>query len=963
MMKYIATRTYIALGLSFVLMTVLLLALMLGLVPDQFRAVRAGRAAMAEAIAANGSALIGRDDLTRLRSTLRLVVDRNEDLLSAAVRRSDGEVVVAVGDHQRHWRDDAQDLSSETFVKVPVWQRGKPWGRIELRFAPLTSGGRLAFLYDPRVHLLLFVVAGAFFLFRFYLGRVLRHLDPTQAVPTHVRSALDTLAEGLIVIDKQEQVVLANAALATILGRTPEQLLGVRASQLGFASAGAVRLAAADSPWMKAIRSGLPQRNDMLELSDAEGRRRTFIVNCSPVLGSGGDHAGVLVSLDDVTELEQNKVELRASKDEAEAANQAKSDFLANMSHEIRTPMNAILGFTDVLRRGYARSSEEREKYLDTIHRSGTHLLQLINDVLDLSKVEAGQLEMEQLRVPAHAVINDVVSVLKVQAEAKGLTLDLLFDSDVPATVATDPTRLRQIATNLIGNAIKFTERGGVQVRLGLTVDDEAPLYHLHVVDSGVGIATDKLDSVFEPFVQADASITRKFGGTGLGLAISRRFARLLGGDIVAYSPPGAGTTFVVTFDPGPLQGVPLLTPAEARAASSAVHIDHGADWKFPPATRVLIVDDGEENRELVRLVLENAGLETVCAGNGLEAVRLATTHRFDMVLMDIQMPVMDGYEASGRLREAGLTLPIVALTADAMKGFEQKCLAAGCSHYLTKPVDIDRLLELLGSLLHGSQSVTASPVATPSVEVRSALPGEFTPIVSTLAQANPAIRATVAKFVDGLPARFAQVQAAAAAGDLAAVAQFAHWLKGAGGTVGFSAFWEPAAALEIGAQRGDTQTVGPAIATLAALAARLERPGSPAPALITIAPAVTPAVTPDAGAVHSRLPLGNPRMRATVERFLSRLDERLRMLEQTATTVEATEFAEFGSWLKGAGSSVGFDHFTAPATQLAGAIDVGDRGSLVDLLKEIRDILSRVELPPDHTVIAESTALRQAGT
>ena len=959
MMKHIATRTYIALGLCFVLVTVLLMALLIGLVPDQFRAVRAGRAALAEAIAANGSALIGRDELSRLRSTLRLVVDRNADLLSAAVRRADGEVVVAVGDHQRHWREVNDDLSSECFIKVPVWQGDQPWGRIELRFAPLTGGGRLALLYDPRLHLIVFVIVGAFFLFRFYLGRVLRHLDPSQAVPTHVRSALDTLAEGLIVIDKKEQVVLANAALATILGKTPEQLLGLRASKLGFARAGAVRLAAADSPWLKAIKSGLPQRNDMLEVSDAEGRRRTFIVNCSPVLGSGGDHAGVLVSLDDVTELEANKVELRASKDEAEAANQAKSDFLANMSHEIRTPMNAILGFTDVLRRGYERSNEDRHKYLDTIHRSGTHLLQLIDDVLDLSKVEAGQLEMERLRVPAHALINDVVAVLKVQAEAKGLTLELLIDSHLPATVATDPTRLRQIATNLIGNAIKFTERGGVQVRLALVTDNAAALYHLHVVDTGVGIAATKLDSVFEPFVQADTSITRQFGGTGLGLAISRRFARLLGGDIVAHSTAGSGTTFIVTFDPGPLHGVPLLSPAEAFAARDAEPAALGASWKFAPTTRVLIVDDGEENRELVRLVLENAGLVTVGAENGLEAVKLATAQHFDAVLMDIQMPVMDGYEASTRLRADGLTVPIVALTADAMKGFEQKCLAAGCSHYLTKPVDIDALLELLGSLLDGIRVATATRVATSTVASLDLALDDVTPIVSTLAQANPALHATIAKFVDGLPARFAQVQAAAVAGDLAAVAQFAHWLKGAGGTVGYGAFWQPAAALESSALNGKREAIDPALATLAALAARLQRPDSQVSAMPTLL-TVTPKVTFDTTVIRSRLPLGDPRMRATVERFLARLDERLNALEQAAAVGNSTELVEFGSWLKGAGGSVGFDHFTEPATRLASA---GEGDHAAHLLDEIRDILARIELPSANPTTTSPPAVRQAAT
>ncbi len=956
MIKSIATRTHIALGLSFVLFSVLLLALLLGLVPDEQRAVRAGRATMAEAIAANGSALISHDDLGRLRSTLRLVVDRNEDLLSAGVRRRDGEVVVTVGDHERHWHDDDRDQSSDSYVKVPVWQGGAPWGRIELRYAPLRHGGRLALLFDPRVHLLLFIVVGGFFLFRFYLGRVLRHLDPSQAVPTHVRSALDTLAEGLIVLDKKEQVVLANAALATILGRTPEKLLGVRASKLGFARAGGAALAAGEAPWVKALKAGLPQRNDMLELSDAQGRRRSFIVNCSPVLGSGGDHAGVLVSLDDVTELEANKVELRASKDEAEAANQAKSDFLANMSHEIRTPMNAILGFTDVLRRGYARSNEDRHKYLDTIHRSGTHLLQLIDDVLDLSKVEAGQLEMERLRVPVHTLMKDVVSVLQVQAQAKGLSLELLIDSPVPTTVQTDPTRLRQIATNLIGNAIKFTAHGGVQVRLALVTDNAVPLYHLHVVDTGVGIAADKLEGIFEPFVQADTSITRQFGGTGLGLAISRRFARLLGGDIVAHSSAGRGTTFIVTFDPGSLNDVPLLAPSAALSAAHAESAALVAGWQFAPTTRVLVVDDGEENRELVRLVLENAGLTTMVAENGLEAVKLASAQHFNAILMDIQMPVMDGYEASRRLRAAGLTTPIVALTADAMKGFEQKCLAAGCSHYLTKPVDIDALLELLGGLLGGTRVAASRPSLTAPVGVPAVLPDATTPIVSSLAHSNPALHATIKKFVDGLPARFAQAQAAAAAGDLSAVAQFAHWLKGAAGTVGYSGFWQPASALESSALGGETDAIAPALARLMALAARLQRPDLQTSITPTVA-SLAPSVSRDTGAVRSRLPLGDPRMRATVERFLARLDERLSVLEQAASASDITAVAEFGSWLKGAGGSVGFDHFTDPATRLAA---VGEGGQAAPLLNEIRDIVARIELP---AVATSPDALRHTGS
>ena len=827
LLRTLSTRTYVALGLCFILLTVLLLALLFGLVPDRNGAVLAGRAALAEAVAANGSAYIDQRELPTLRETLRLVVDRNPDLLSAGVRLNAGELVVSVGDHDRWWQHDERTQSSDTYVKVPLWRGGQVWGRIELRFVPMTGGGHLSLLRDPRVHLLAFILALGFVGFRYYLGRVLRHLDPSQAVPPHVRSALDTLAEGLIVVDRKAQVVLANAAFAALVGRTPDQLLGVRVSELAFKPVLTANPDPPHAPWITALATGVPQRNDLLALQDCDGRVRTFIVNCSPVLGAGGVHAGVLISLDDVTELEQNKIELRASKEVAEAANRAKSDFLANMSHEIRTPMNAILGFTDALRRGYAQSNVDRRKYLDTIHRSGTHLLQLINDVLDLSKVEAGHLVMERLPVRAHALVRDVVDILRVRAEEKQLALTLVADSALPRTIETDPTRLRQIATNLIGNAIKFTERGAISVHLAYEHGDSGPRYCLRVIDSGIGIATDKLDSIFDPFVQADSSVTRRFGGTGLGLGISRRFARLLGGDILARSTPGSGTEFIVTLDPGPPPGGPLLSPAEALADREAERPGADRTWRFPPATRVLIVDDGAENRELLRLVLENAGLETVAVENGALALAMAECHRVDAVLMDMQMPVMDGYDASRELRRQGLTVPILALTADAMKGAEQRCLAAGCSHFLTKPIDIDALLDLLGDLLDGASADASTTDRGPQ---HADLPAESTPgdaaapIVSTLAAARPALRAVINKFIDGLAPRIDEAQAAAAAGELAAVAQFAHWVKGAAGTVGFGAFTEPAAALEAAARCDDHSAVARHLVTVQGLAARLAR-------------------------------------------------------------------------------------------------------------------------------------------
>ena len=299
-----------------------------------------------------------------------------------------------------------------------------------------------------------------------------------------------------------------------------------------------------------------------MRLRDSAGVLRSLTVNCSPVMGGSGSVGGVLVSFDDVTELQARGEKLREAKNEADAANLAKSEFLANMSHEIRTPMNAILGFTDVLRRGYDKNQDESSKYLNTIHSSGTHLLDLINDILDLSKVEAGHLEVESIDFAPHRLIHEVMKVLGVKAAEKGIGLEFEAHGPVPASMASDPARLRQILTNLVGNAIKFTATGAVRIGARLDQSGPHPVLELSVTDTGIGIAEDKLDTVFEAFAQADSSVTRRFGGTGLGLPISRRFARAMGGDITVASDPGQGSTFTLRLGTGPLDGVDLISPA-----------------------------------------------------------------------------------------------------------------------------------------------------------------------------------------------------------------------------------------------------------------------------------------------------------------------------------------------------------------------------------------------------------------
>jgi signal transduction histidine kinase/HPt (histidine-containing phosphotransfer) domain-containing protein len=469
----------------------------------------------------------------------------------------------------------------------------------------------------------------------------------------------------------------------------------------------------------------------------------------------------------------------------AEEANLAKRTFLANMSHEIRTPMAAILGYADMLL-DPELGAAARLEHVQTIRVNAEHLLNVLNDILDLSKVEAGKLELEFAGVRPQQILAEAITLMRPRAIEKGLDLKLRYVGAVPQRIQTDSTRLRQILLNLLGNAIKFTEKGGVEIVVTLQEGPEGEsLLSFEVIDSGIGMSESQISRLFQPFEQADSSTTRRFGGTGLGLSIVKRLAQMLGGDVKATSRPGHGSQFHLTIRTGSLEGVgPLDQAPESVSAFPA---------PAEPAVvqlrgRVLLAEDGIHNQKVISYYLRAVGLEVITADNGRIACEIAIkalsdAQRFDLILMDMQMPELDGYSATSRLRDAGYAGPIIALTAHAMSRDRDKCLQCGCTDYLTKPIDKSVLIATATRYLQSpsqpgadhSNSIHLAGDAGDDAEVRQFLPA----------------------FIADLPVQVSQLLALLQNQDIAAVRDLAHQIKGTAGMYGFMQLTDAARQLE----------------------------------------------------------------------------------------------------------------------------------------------------------------------
>jgi CheY-like chemotaxis protein/HPt (histidine-containing phosphotransfer) domain-containing protein len=496
------------------------------------------------------------------------------------------------------------------------------------------------------------------------------------------------------------------------------------------------------------------------------------------------------------------------------ASSQAKAAFLANMSHEVRTPMSAVLGYADMLL-DPALPAPDRQAAIQAIRRNGSHLLQIINDILDLSKIEAGRMRLDPVACSPWQVALEVVAGLRVRADERGIALDLEAEGPLPESATMDPTRVRQILVNLVGNAIKFSEPGGrVHLRLSARrgVSGREGVLRLEVEDHGVGIAADQLEGIFTPFQQADSSSTRKFGGTGLGLSISRRLAEAMGGGIDVRSTLGEGSRFAVEL---PLRGVDAsrrwLAPYELSRCVIAGDEVPAQPIGGPLAGRVLLVEDSPDNQRVLLYHLGRMGVEVETAADGRAGVDRALGGGFDLVLMDMQLPVLDGYGAAAELRREGFGGPVIALTAHAMADDRARCLASGCTDYLTKPVDVRRLYETLARHL---------PARTPDAP----------PVVSLFAD-DAGLAPLVRKFVESLPEKVAGFRDAIASSDLSAIESQAHQLRGVGSMYGFPAVTETCALVEEAAKEGrGKDLIAELVEEFAELCGRIGRGGDGPP-------------------------------------------------------------------------------------------------------------------------------------
>jgi signal transduction histidine kinase/DNA-binding NarL/FixJ family response regulator/HPt (histidine-containing phosphotransfer) domain-containing protein len=683
-----------------------------------------------------------------------------------------------------------------------------------------------------------------------------------------LRTMVELAPVAIIGTDNQGRYTLFNQAAEQLLGHRAADILGRRAASADapdrddapflvapetfahFAAGIAAETGREVPPDWRSLRAaaelGVPTAE--AEMLDRHGRKVPVLLSLGLTYDPDRAPLGMLVIAGDIRQIRHLQAELRASEARAHEANHAKSAFLAAMSHEIRTPMIGVTGMVEVL--AHTRLDPEQRRALNVIQSSAQSLLQIIGDILDFSKIEAGRLELQPAPARIERVVQGAVANFSGSASSKGLGLECSIDERIAPAYRVDALRLRQVLSNFLSNAVKFTEQGGIQVRLDVddsaadAEDDGAGVRDrlvFSVSDSGIGISAEAQSRLFQPFAQADGDTTRRFGGTGLGLAICRRLAELMGGEVSMESVQGLGTTMRLSLalPRASLADVPQEPEAPGAAGEFALRSLPDADEAAREGTLVLLVDDHPTNRLVIARQLALAGFASEAAGDGVEGLEKWRSGRYALLLSDVHMPRMDGYELARRIRaeEAARDIahtPIVALTASALKGEAERCLTAGMDDYLAKPVSIAALAGTLRRWLPHAMPVqdpaaaiaaADSPVPTAAFPQLDHPPPLDPAVVETLTGGDgAAARAVLSDFLASTTQDLASAEAARNAGALDALAREAHKVKGASRMVGALELAQCAEDLEHAARAGDWRAAAPLAADLATAAERLRR-------------------------------------------------------------------------------------------------------------------------------------------
>ncbi|MBN1815879.1 MAG: response regulator [Sedimentisphaerales bacterium] len=540
------------------------------------------------------------------------------------------------------------------------------------------------------------------------IGRLEKHinamLDRLESTHVELRESAQRLSLhfdqtplGVIEWNKDYEILRWNPAAEKIFGYSRNEAIGRRGTDLIVPEKEQEKVFAV---WKDLLENRGGTKSTNINRTK-NGRMLVCEWHNTPLVDEDGNIVAVASLVHDVTREQEAAKQLEQSKILAEEANRTKSLFLANMSHEIRTPMNAILGFGDLLAEEPLTSSQLQ--YVETIRSSADNLLGIINDILDLSKVEAGQLKIEYEPCNLSRILTAIESLLRPRAQGKSIHFAVHRKKNVPERIVTDPLRLQQCLVNLIGNAIKFTERGHVFVRVSLEQNDPRPWLRFDIEDTGIGIAPDRLEAIFESFTQADGKTTRQFGGTGLGLTITRRLAEMMGGIVSVSSRLGEGSVFSFQI---PLLAETTNDPSPENEDSSRPSEDQSQKSIPRFCGHLLVAEDVPVNQMFIRSVLERLGLTVTVVQDGRQASEIAQRESFDLIFMDMQMPVMSGYEATQILRKYRCATPIIAVTAHALKGDREKCINAGCDDYLAKPLRLEELIAICKRYLQSDSAV-----------------------------------------------------------------------------------------------------------------------------------------------------------------------------------------------------------------------------------------------------------------